>query len=67
MPQADGTVALPNQFQAGEALAKAQAWEGRAAAARRGIFLFDNIAQRDPTFTSDAAIKACNSVVRRLV
>jgi hypothetical protein len=58
MKSADGTVPLPNQFQAGEAMEKAQAWESRAEAAKRGVFQCDNMAQRDSTFTADAAIKA---------
>jgi hypothetical protein len=46
-PHEDGT----------EYLERAQAWEGRAEAARRGMFLYDTLAQRDPEFASNAAIK----------
>jgi hypothetical protein len=58
MRGADGTVPLPSQFQAGQSLELAQAWEQRAEAARRGTFLFDLNAQKDPSFVSDSAIKA---------
>jgi hypothetical protein len=58
MAGSDGTVALPYQYQAGQSLELAQSWEQRAEAARNGVFLFDQNAQRDPAFTSDSAIKA---------
>jgi hypothetical protein len=57
-PRYDGTVELSYQYQSGEALQKAQAWEARAEAARQGVLLYDQLAQRDPAFTSDQAIKA---------
>jgi hypothetical protein len=58
MAGADGTVRLENQYQTGQSLELAQAWEQRAEAARHGIFLLDNAAACDPSFTADSAIKA---------
>jgi hypothetical protein len=48
---------LHHRYAAGEAQAKVEAWEARAAAARSGNFLFDQAGQRDTWFLMQPDIK----------